>query len=643
LIEVNVLRTVFGVVLALTLAAPTFAHHGVDHEASTPALFEKLRSFLDDALSPDEEEILDPELAFRLTATITDANTLAAHWEIADGYYLYRDKFRFTVKDPPGIDANSINMPEGKVKTDEFFGRTEVYYGQAQATVGLTRATPDPVSINVDIGYQGCADLGVCYPPMTKTVALSLPAEPTGSAAADATILNAPEDRSPSESAGEGFLSVEDRIARSLTTANLWLVLLSFFGFGLLLTFTPCVFPMIPILSSIIIGQGDRVTTLHAFTLSLTYVLAVSATYTAAGVTAGLFGANLQVLFQNPWALGGFAGVFVLLAMSMFGFYDLQIPAAWQIRLARLSNRQQGGTYLGVGIMGIFSALIVGPCVAAPLAGALIYIGQTGDAVLGGLALFALSMGMGTPVLAFGTSAGRLFPKAGSWMATVKAVFGVLLIGVAIYLLERILPEWITILLWAGLLVVCAIYMGALEVISSGASGWRRLWKGTGLVMLIYGVLLMVGVAAGGGDLFQPLRDLGGNTGARSTQSLSFKPVKGLDGLQVQLRQASSLQKTVMLDFYADWCVSCKEWEKFTFSDAGVQEALADSVLLKADVTANDMLDQELLRSLRLFGPPAILFFGPNGEERRQYRVVGYMDAEQFRSHVGNAFGNRTL
>jgi thiol:disulfide interchange protein DsbD len=293
--------------------------------------------------------------------------------------------------------------------------------------------------------------------------------------------------------------------------------------------------------------------------------------------------------------------------------------------------------------MGILSALIVGPCVAAPLAGALIYIGQTGDAMLGGTALFALSMGMGAPVLAVGTSAGRLLPKAGPWMNAVKTVFGVLLIGVAIYLLERILPEWITMLLWAGLLVGCAIYMGTLKVKPNGASSWQHLWKGTRLVIFAYGALLMVGVAGGGGDLLQPLRSLVGNSGTATTRTLWFKPVKGLDGLQMELRQAAGVQKTVMLDFYADWCVSCKEWEKFTFTDAGVQAALADSVLLQADVTANDAKDQELLQALRLFGPPAILFFGTDGEEKRRYRVVGYMNAEQFRSHANNALGDRTL
>jgi thiol:disulfide interchange protein DsbD len=515
-------------VFAFAFAAPTFANHSVDHQTSTSALFEKLQSFIDDTLSSGEEEILKPDRAFQLTAKITDANTLTASWEIVDGYYLYRDKFKFTVKDPPGVDANSVSMPKGKIKTDEFFGRTEVYYGQVQATVDLTRTMPDATPILVDIGYQGCADLGVCYPPMTKTVALSLPGEPTESSAPESANLSKPVDDSSSTSDSDGLLSVQDRIARSLTTTNLWLVLLSFFGFGLLLTFTPCVFPMIPILSSVIIGQADRVTTLHAFTLSLTYVLAMSATYTAAGVIAGLFGANLQILFQNPWIISAFAAMFVLLSLSMFGFYDLQIPAALQTGLSRLSNRQQGGTYLGVGIMGILSALIVGPCVAAPLAGALIYIGQTGDAMLGGTALFALSMGMGAPVLAVGTSAGRLLPKAGPWMNAVKTVFGVLLIGVAIYLLERILPEWITMLLWAGLLVGCAIYMGTLKVKPNGASSWQHLWKGTRLVIFAYGALLMVGVAGGGGDLLQPLRSLVGNSGTATTRTLWFKPVKGL-------------------------------------------------------------------------------------------------------------------
>jgi thiol:disulfide interchange protein DsbD len=415
-------------------------------------------------------------------------------------------------------------------------------------------------------------------------------------------------------------------------------VLLAFFGLGLLLTFTPCVLPMIPILSSIIVGQGDRLTTRRAFGLSLTYVLAMSATYTAAGIAAGLSGANLQAAFQNPWVLGTFSTVFVLLALSMFGLYDLQIPVRLQQRLVALSNRQQGGTYAGVGVMGFLSALIVGPCVAAPLAGALIYIARTGDALLGGAALFALSLGMGAPVLAIGTSAGRWVPKAGPWMATVKSVFGVVLLGVAIYLLERLVPGWVSLLLWAALFIGVAANLVMRSNPDARPNAWSRFGKGFGAVSLTYGVLLLMGAASGGDDPFRPLERLRADpTGERAP--LEFKAVKGIDGLQSELLRASSEGRPVMLDFYADWCVSCKELERYTFSDPAVKSVLAKAVLLRTDVTANDAEDQALLERFGLFGPPAILFFGPEGTERPRFRVVGFMEAAAFRAQAERGLG----
>ena len=360
-------------------------------------------------------------------------------------------------------------------------------------------------------------------------------------------------------------------------------------------------------------------------------------TYTVAGVLAGLFGANLAAAFQDPWIVSAFALVFVLLALSMFGFYDLQIPASWQARLAAASHRQRGGTYAGVAAMGGLSALIVGPCVAAPLAGVLIYIGQTGDPVLGGIALFALGLGMGVPLIVAGVSAGRLLPRAGAWMNAVKAVFGVMLLAVAIYLLERVVPGSVALLLWAALFIVCAIYMGALDSLTPASGGWRRLWKGTGLVMLVYGVLVMVGVAGGGGDLFRPLKGIALMAGGASERELEFRPVKGIDGLNAEIGSAAARGQVVMVDYYADWCVSCKEMERFTFSDPAVQAALASVHLLQTDVTANDALDRALLAEFGLFGPPAIQFFGPDGRERRELRVVGFMDAGDFRRVVERA------
>lgn len=385
-------------------------------------------------------------------------------------------------------------------------------------------------------------------------------------------------------------------------------MLLAFFSAGLLLAFTPCVFPMIPILMGIIVGQGETQTVRKSFGLSLVYVLAMAATYTIVGILVGLSGENIQAWFQDPWIIGVFVAIFVALSFSMFGFYELQMPSSIQSRLTQISNSQRGGTLFGVAIMGFLSALIVGPCVTAPLVGALIVIAETGDAVLGGMALFALSMGMGAPLLAIGASAGKLLPKAGAWMDAVKAVFGVLLLGLGIWLLERVAPTAATMFLWASLLIVSAIYMGAIDSVT-GASGWRKLWKGLGLVMLAYGIILLIGLATGNRNIYQPLQGLSlsgsspaGET-AQQVSHLAFKQIKGVEGLQAELDKARAEGKPVMLDFYADWCVSCKEMELLTFSDAAVKQALNGVVLLQADVTPNDDKDRALYKHFGIIGP----------------------------------------
>ena len=584
-----------------------------------------LKSLTENIGGGGDEEFLNPDEAFQLVTEV-EGGAITAHWQIADGYYLYRKRMGFNVAEGSDVVLGAAVLPDGKMKNDEYFGEMEVYYNNVLARLPVEQRADGPTAVDLDIVYQGCADAGLCYPPITKSFNLTLPA----SLEAGSTI------QSP-DGPVDVTLPEQDRIAQSLVSGSAWLVLLSFFGFGLLLTFTPCVFPMIPILSSIIVGQGENISTRKAFTLSLVYVLAMAATYTAAGVFAGLFGANLQAAFQNPWILTTFAIVFVLLALSMFGFYDLQIPASWQAKLAGASSRQQGGTYIGVGIMGFLSALIVGPCVAAPLAGALIYIGQTGDAVLGGTALFALAMGMGAPVLAVGTSAGRLLPKAGPWMDAVKAVFGVLLLGVAIYLMERLVPGWVALLMWGALLVIAAIYLGVLDSLSAGSTGWRRLRKAAGLVVLVYGVALIVGGFGGSDNVWQPLRGLAGGNAEERHESLTFQRVKGVSGLNAALQVAAAQGRPVMLDYYADWCVSCKEMERYTFSDPDVKAALVNTMLLQTDVTANDDEDKALLERFGLFGPPAILFFAPNGEELRHLRVVGFMNAPRFREIVEKA------
>lgn len=566
-------------------------------------------------LGVQQEEFLHPDQAFEFRAYENEGDgTITAEWVIADSYYLYRAQFRFEAKDAPGVTLGEPRFPQGELHTDEFFGEQEVYYRQVSIEMPVSGEAGTPFTLRVR--YQGCADAGLCYPPTFKTVNLNVPG---GSATGGSAVTE--------------NLSEQDQLARLITTGNIGWVMLAFVGFGLLLTFTPCVLPMIPILSSIIVGQKD-LTARKAFVLSLTYVLAMALTYTAAGVLAGLFGANLQAMFQNPWVLGSFAAVFVLLALSMFGFYDLQVPASWQARLAQLSGKQEGGTLPGVAIMGFLSALIVGPCVAAPLAGALIVIGQSGDPLRGGLALFALSMGMGVPLLLVGTGAGRFVPKAGGWMNAVKTVFGVMLLAVALYLLERILPGWLTVALWALLAIVSAVCMGAFAM---PANGWQKLWKGLGLALFIWGVLLLVGLANGRADLFTPLKGFGGGSAAIEEEHLPFKRIKTVEDLEREVANAAAMNKPVMLDFYADWCISCKEMERYTFPTTEVRQALGDTVLLQADVTANDEADQALLKRFGLYGPPGIIFFDRAGQELPHLRVIGFKNAADFAAIVQRA------
>ncbi|MFP3873189.1 MAG: protein-disulfide reductase DsbD [Thiohalophilus sp.] len=593
-----------------------------------------LKELNDDlGLGQGDDEVMDPEDAFAFSTEVVDADTVRATWQIVADHYLYRDKFEFNVKQGDAR-VGEVELPKGKKKEDEFFGKIRVFEGEQTLTldIPLERTRGEAGEVELEIVYQGCAEkTGICYPPIRKSETFKLDATDQIAQADD------PEPAQTGEAAaGSEPQSEQDTIAASLEAGGI-LVILTFFGFGLLLAFTPCVFPMIPILSSIIIGQGDRITTGRAFTMSTVYVLAMALTYTVAGVLAGMLGENLQAAFQNPWILGSFAAIFVLLSLSMFGFYELQMPASIQGKLSEVSNRQKGGSLTGVAVMGFLSALIVGPCVAAPLAGALIYIGQTGDAVLGGMALFALSLGMGLPLIAIGTSAGKLLPRAGGWMDAVKAIFGVLLLAVAIWMLERIIPDFVALWLWAALLIISGIYMKALEPLPADTSGWHRLWKGLGIILLVYGILLVIGASAGSNDKFRPLHGVFagvGGDGAAQQQKLEFRMIKTVEDFEQELARASDAGKPVMLDFYADWCIYCKDYEKYVFTDQRVIERLDNFVLLKADVTDNDDKDKALLRKFGLTAPPAILFFGPDGEERRGRRLVGAMDADGFHDHL---------
>ncbi len=597
------------------------------------------------------DDSLTSEQAFALGQPVLAGDKLTLQWVIAPDHYLYKDRFLVKVFEPQGVTVGEPELPSGEVKQDEFFGKIEAIHDLAAIQLPVKRTEASKAgSFVLELGWQGCAQDVLCYPPELKAFKVSLAApaagEPPRVTWAETTppeaVAKAADNPAPTATGADVPLSEQDEIAQTLASGNVLLTLLGFLGFGLLLAFTPCVFPMIPILSGIIVGQKDM-TGRKAFTLSLVYVLAMALTYTIAGVLAGLFGENLQAMFQNPWVLVTFSLIFVLLALSMFGFYELQMPSSVQSRLNNLSNKQEGGSLIGVAIMGALSALIVGPCVAAPLAGALIYIGQTGDAVLGGMALFALSIGMGIPLLLVGTSAGKWLPRAGMWMEAIKAVFGVMMLAVAIWMLERILPESVSLLLWAALLIISAIFLGALSNLPENVSGWRKFWKGGGILLLIYGGLLMVGSATGKGDLFQPLRGLStgqsavGNSagGEVAAANLQFNTVKTLADLQQAVNDGKG--QPVMVDFYADWCVTCKEMEKYTFTDPSVQALLRNAILVKADVTETNAETKALLKHFQIVGPPAILFFNKDGEELRQFRVVGFMPAETFAGHLSKA------
>ena len=597
----------------------------------------------------DEPELLPNDEAFAFRAELTSPNTLVANWQIAPGYHLYKDKIRTALEGATGLKLGPGKFPKGEMEDDLEGGETEVFRGPLRVEFPILGVQSTPKNLALNISYQGCADAGVCYPPVKKKIAfdaVQLAAlAATKDLAGTAEITNAPAIASEPDMAAGTMVSAQDAIAERLASGNMILTLIAFFGFGLLLSLTPCVFPMIPILSGIIVGQGETLTTRRSFMLSLSYVAAMAAVYAIVGVVAGLSGANLQVMFQNPWVLIAFALVFVVLALSLFGFYELQMPAAIQSRLTNVSNKQRSGSMTGAAVMGVLSALIVGPCVTAPLMGALVYISQTGNAVLGGAALFTMGLGMGVPLLLIGLSAGSLLPRAGAWMDAVKSVFGVMMLGVAIWFLERILPPAVTMMLWAFLLILSGVYMGAFHGYGKVGHKLLPLWKGSGLIMIVYGVLILVGVAAGSNNVLQPLKGVMGAGGVSAvsmgqsaapvaSSKLPFRHVKGEMGLDDALDEARRKGTVVMLDFEAEWCAVCKELEKFTFSDPSVHEALSDVMLLQTDVTANDDEDKALMKRFGIIGPPAILFFTPDGNERKGYRVVGFMDAAEFRDHV---------
>jgi thioredoxin:protein disulfide reductase len=611
----------------------------------------KAKSGGDDFLPPDE--------AFRFAAIPDGPDHVRLIWQIADGYYLYRARVKAATTST-AAQLGALEMPTGETKSDEYFGKQEIYHRELVAGVPVARASAAELALPLQVTYQGCATAGLCYPPITKEITVSLPSGNGGGAPSAVGNMSSSSGSNFTSAAGGGglastsggaasvagttvsdsadasatsgaYVSEQDRFATLIKSGNTFLMLGGFFLAGLVLAFTPCVLPMVPILSGIIAGQGKNVTTGRAFALSLTYVLGMAFTYTIAGALCAAAGKQVQTVFQQPWILALFAALFIALALSMFGLFTIQMPAAIQTRVANVSNQQAAGTFGGVALMGVLSALIVTTCVGPALVGALIVIGQTGQIARGAAALFAMSIGMGTPLLIVGASAGKLLPKAGAWMDTVKKLFGVMMLAVAAWMLARIIPERLSLVLWAIPALVCA-WLLLTEVRKRSATTW--VVRFAGAAVGLYGLALITGSALGNTDPLSPFASR-----VAHQNELPFRTIKSVADLQREITQAKAEGRTVLVDFSAKWCVSCKEMEKYTFTDTAVKTALDRTVLLRADVTDNDAEDQALLKHMGIIGPPTIAFYGLNGEERANYRVVGFMKADAFASHAREALG----
>lgn len=584
-----------------------------------------------------QPDLLPPEQAFTAKVRVRDAHSLVVEFKPVKGYYLYRDRISFNIEEPADIKIADVLLPDGKMKADPTFGQVAVFYSSFEAVVNLTRTNSAASNGRLRFSYQGCSDLGVCYPPIEKTVDFVLPA--TAAASIDDSTVSPPnrqtdasgprkaETDSGSATALGNWLD-PNRSTTLFEGSSVGWVVAGFFGFGLLLSLTPCVWPMFPILSGIIAGQGTSISRARAFRLSAFYVLGMAVTYAAVGIAAGLSGSLLSTALQTPWALAVMAALFVVLALSMFGLYELQLPAFLQDRIASASNRISKRTAASVFGMGAVSAIIVGPCIAAPLAGALLYISQTQDVLLGGAALFAMALGKGVPLLMIGTSLGSLLPHSGPWMKSIKVFLGVLLLAAAVWTVSPFIPLPASMALAGVILVSYAVYLRALDALPVHAGGFARLGKGLGVIGMLVGAIYLVGAFSGGRDFLRPLADLSGSPERKTLPPLPFEHIKSVQELDARLQQAAG--RYVMLDFYADWCVSCKEMEYFTFSDPGVRARLQDVVLLQADVTENSAEDKRLLARFGLFGPPGILFFDQSGQEIKGRRVVGFMDANRF-------------
>jgi thioredoxin:protein disulfide reductase len=588
--------------------------------------------------SQTADDFLPPEKAFRLSASAAGSDHVKLDWIIAPGYYLYRDRIKVA---DDGSRAGTPEFPAGQTKSDEYFGQQVVYHNELIVPVPVTAASSAANELSLRVTYQGCAEAGLCYPPITQTLHIQMAAANGGPGSAGSAgsagvaqrgapdVAGAGSASGGSASAGSaGYVSEQDRLAGLIQSGNLLAVLGAFFAIGLGLAFTPCVLPMVPILSGLIVGQGPSITTRRAFALSLTYVLGMALTYTATGAAFAAAGKQVQAVFQQPWIIVLFAALFIAMALAMFGLYTVQMPAFVQTRLTETSNRQRAGSFGGVAVMGMLSALIVTTCIAPALVATLVVIGQTGNVARGAAALFAMSLGMGAPLLVVGSSAGRWLPRAGGWMDAVKRLFGVLMLAMAAWMLSRVVPGRVALLLFAVPALIAVPILWAFRGSSSrrpspGALGGLWLARGAALLAGFYGIALLVGAARGADDPLSPL--------ARTGQpALSFHAVSSVTELRQEVQAAAAAHQAVMLDIDADWCTSCKEMQRYTFSDPQVQRALRPVRLLRADVTANSPDDQALLHEFQIYGPPTIAFYDAQGHEQQRFRVVGYMKAATF-------------
>lgn len=584
---------------------------------------------------------LQPEEAFQPKISQIDKDTVAVEIVLGDQIYLYKDKL--SVEDADTNDKIVFSKISNSTKTVDHEGES-VYESNPviEIDLGSKERVNGNQTLRVKLSFQGCSSAGLCYEPQEKILEISVDGSKLSSdVKAEPSVLKAPAVTTASVEIEPVKVakavekkSETDQIAQVIKGGSLWFILLSFFGFGLLLALTPCVFPMIPILSSVIVSQGAGLGTARAFWLSVVYVLSMAVAYTIAGILAGLFGANLQAAFQTPWIITLFSLIFVVLAMSMFDLFELQIPNAVQSKISQISGKRSG--IVGVAIMGFLSALIVGPCVAAPLAGALIYIGQTGDALLGGAALFALSIGMGVPLIAVGTTAGKFMPRPGAWMDNVKSIFGVMLIGVSIWMISRIIDENISMMLWGSLAIFVAVNIGALEPIRGRCIRCGRAnRKALGIIIFLYGMSLLLGGMSGAQNPLHPLDPFLPNKTSAAVNEPShktFEKITSIDELDAIMRENAG--KPILVDFYADWCTACKELEEKTFSDESVKTAMDKYVLVQVDLTANDEAAKAISSKYGIFGPPAILFFDTNGTRIKSADVIGFKEPREFLDHL---------